>query len=172
MKPGQGSQLFAIVLLLLLIVGVLAFVLPMRGTVAELEVTKAAKADELQALQSELDALSTLASQVAESETTKQALLAAVPVGYSQDELILELSQMAQDSNFSLNAMNFSQSVDENFGNTLSITANFSGSYDDLINFLQKLETAERLIRVTSLNVQLTSTSTVTFNLGLEAYYQ
>ncbi len=172
MKKGQFTQLVSILLLLLLVVGVLIFVLPMRSTIDELQIERDAVEDELQGLQSEYESLETLSEEVAKSEATKTALLSAVPNGYSQDELILELSEMAEDLDFELNAMNFSDSVSQEYGNTLTVTANLAGDYDDLIDFLQKLETADRLMRVTSLSVQLTSTEDVVFNLNIEAYYQ
>jgi Tfp pilus assembly protein PilO len=172
MRKGQITQLFSVLLLMLLVVGVAVFVFPMREKVAGLKVERDAISDQLQGLQSELDSLTALSEDVAKSEATKDALLASVPSGYSQDGLILELSEMSEDLSFDLNAMNFSQSVSQDYGNTVTVAANFSGSYDDLIDFLQKLEIASRLMRVTSLSVQLTSTESVVFNLNIEAYYQ
>ena len=172
MKKGQVTQLVSILLLLLLVTGVAIFVLPMRGKIADLKVDRGAVVDELQGMQSELDNLTALSDDVASNETTKNALLASVPSGYSQDDLILELSEMAEDLGFDLNAMNFSQAVSQDYGNTVTVAANFSGDYDDLIDFLQKVEIAGRLMRVTSLSVQLTSTEDVVFNLNIEAYYQ
>ena len=172
MKKGQVTQLVSILLLLLLVTGVAIFVLPMRGKIADLKVDRDAVVDELQGMQSELDNLTALSDDVASNETTKNALLASVPSGYSQDDLILELSEMAEDLGFDLNAMNFSQAVSQDYGNTVTVAANFSGDYDDLIDFLQKVEIAGRLMRVTSLSVQLTSTEDVVFNLNIEAYYQ
>ncbi len=172
MKPGQFSQLFAIILLFLMILGSLLFVLPMRDEVEVLKASEASLAEELVVLESEYQSLATLAEEVSTSETTKQTLMNAVPSGYAQDELILELSEMATELGFTLNTVNFSDTVSQEFGKTLSISANFSGTYEQLIAFLQKLETAERLMRVLSLNVQRTSTSDISFNISLEAYYQ
>lgn len=172
MKPSQFSQLFSIILLFLVIVGTVVFVLPMSDKVAALKEDKAAAALELEGIQSEYDALSALAENVAKSAATKQALTDAVPNGYSQDELILELSKMADDLDFDLNAMNFSVSADQEYGNSVTVAANFSGSYDDLINFLRKIEGGDRLMQVTSIAVQLTSTNDIVFNLNIEAYYQ
>lgn len=172
MMKGQVSQLGSVLLLLLIAISVMVFVFPMRDTVAELKIEKVTVAEELQGAQSDYEALLALSEEVAKSEATKQALQTAVPTGASQDQLILDLSEMAEDAGFDLNAMNFSLSVDQTFGNTVQVAANVSGSYDDLIDFLQKIETASRLMQVKSLSVQLTSTSAVVFNLSIEAYYQ
>ena len=172
MKAGQFSQLFAILLLFLMILGSVLFVFPMRGDVETLQVTEATLAEELVALETEYESLAALAEDVSTSEITKQSLMAAVPSGYAQDDLILELSDMASELGFPLNAVNFSDTVSQEFGNTITISASFSGTYEQLIAFLQKLETADRLLRVLSLNVQRTSTSDISFNISLEAYYQ
>lgn len=172
MRKGQFTQLGSVLLLILIVVGSVLFVLPMRDTIAELKITRDSVSDELQGLQSELESLEMLAEDVGKSEATKTALLSAVPSGYSQDALILELYEISDGLNFDLNAMNFSGSVDQELGDVISVSANFSGSYDDLIDFLQKLENADRLMQVTSLSVQLTSTEDVVFNLNIEAYYQ
>lgn len=169
---NQVSQLVSILLLLLILVGSLLFVLPLHDKITALESTKETLAGELQGLEARYQELASFSEEVTASEATKNALKNAVPSGYDQEDLILELSAMAEDLKFTLNALSFSDSVDADFGPTLTVTANFDGSYDDLVAFLQKIEAADRLMRVTSMNVQHTSTSAVTFNLTIEAYYQ
>lgn len=172
MKQGQMSQLGFIVLLLVGVVGFVLFVLPLKATVAELSLSKAESASVLEGLQSDYESLEQLSQEVSNSEATKEALVNAVPVGPAQDDLILELSEMATDASFDLNAMSFTDSIDQTYGNTLTISVNLTGSYDDLVDFLQKVEGAERLMTVKSLSVQLTTTTDVVFNLSIEAYYQ
>jgi Tfp pilus assembly protein PilO len=172
MRKGQLQQLVSVILLLLLVVGVFVLIMPMRDKVTDLKADKQVVADQLQGLQSEYEDLEALSSEVATSSTVKNDLLDSVPVGYSQDELILELADLADDAEFDLNAMNFAASVDQASGNFVSVSANFDGDYGDLIKFLQALEGADRLMRVSSLSVQLTSTEEVVFNLNIEAYYQ
>lgn len=172
MKTGQYSQLISIVLLFLIVLGAVLFVFPMRDDIEAYKTQETALAAEVANYEAQLSELTALSEQVATSETTKQTLMAAVPDGYSQDELILELSSIAEDLEFTLNAVNFSDTTSEEFGNTVEMTANFSGTYEELIAFLQKLETAERLMRVVSLNVQRTTTTDIAFNVGIEAYYQ
>lgn len=172
MQSGQSSQLLSILLLLLIVVGSVVFVLPMRKDLVTLKTQEAAASGELQALDAEYAELSALSEQVAKSESVKEALLKAVPVGYEQDALILELSDLAEKTGFTLNSVGFSLGSDEVLGNTLSVTMNVSGSYASLVEFLQKLETADRLLKVSSLSVQRTGASSVSFNLQIDAYYQ
>lgn len=172
MKTAQSSQLLSILLLLLMIVGGVFLVLPMRDTIAELSTQRETATTELTALQTEYDALAALAEEVSKSQSTKDALMKAVPSGYAEDTLILDLAGMATEIGFKLNAMNFSAGSDENLGKTITVTANLTGTYDDLVDFLQKIESSERLMQVKSLNVQRTSATAIAFNLQIEAYYQ
>lgn len=172
MKQGQSSQVVSMVLLLLIVVGTVVFILPMRDEVTLLKANKVTAEGELLALDTEYNSLSALSAEVAKSEATRTALLSAVPSYPSQDSLILELSAIAVASNFDLNAMSFSEETDANYGNILLTTINVSGEYSDLQTFLQQLESAKRLLRVKSLSVQLTSETTVSLNLAIEAFYQ
>ncbi len=172
MKNNSFSQLVSIVLLFLIIVGSVVFVLPMRDKIAELKVAKEAATTEVATLESTYADLQALSEQVATSESTRDALKAAVPSGYDQDSLLLELSSMGEDLGFKINAITFGDTVSEQYGNTISISANITGTYDDLVAFLQEVEAADRLMQVTSMSVQRTSSSAISFSLTLEAYYQ
>lgn len=172
MKSNSFSQLVSIVLLFLIILGSVIFVLPMRDTIAGLQVTETALSGELSILETNYEDLKALSEEVATSETTRNVLKAAVPVGYDQDALLLELAALTEELGFTLNAVNFSDTVSETYGKTVTLSANFTGTYGDLVAFLQALESAERLMRVTSMSIQRTGTSEVAFNVNIEVYYQ
>ncbi|QQR55399.1 type 4a pilus biogenesis protein PilO [Candidatus Peregrinibacteria bacterium] len=172
MKTSQSSQLISIFLLFLIIVGAVVFVLPMRDKITALKSQEAVLAEELQTLDTQYEALSTLSKEVSQSETTKLKLLSAVPKGYDQDALILELTDLAAQTGFTLNAISFSAGTSQDYGKILSVSSSVKGSFEQMIEFLQLLEGADRLMRITSLSVQRLSASEVGFNLTLEAYYQ
>lgn len=172
MKQNQLSQLFSIILLFFIILGGVFFVMPMRENIAILDVQKVASADELQQLQSQYDSLAQVAAQVDASSGAKVELLNAVPVGIDEGKLLDEIVSIADEFEVTMNSVSFSKSSDNDFGNILGVTANFKGSYEQLVSFLQKIENAKRLMRVTALSVQLTSTEDSIFNLSIETYYQ
>jgi Tfp pilus assembly protein PilO len=172
MQAHQRSQLFSVLLVPVLLVLVVLIVMPFAERVSGLNNSVDLLSDELQGLQSEYESLTSLSEDVARSEATKNALLAAVPEGPEQDELIRELSSLASDNGFELNAMNFSLSVDNDYGEHVRLTGNLTGNYSDLIGFLEDVENGERLMQVSSLTVQRTTTESVVFNLTIEAYYQ
>lgn len=172
MKTAQSSQLFSLLLLLLMMVGGAVFVLPMRSTIGDLSVQRSTATEEVNALQTEYDSLAALAEDISKSDSAKEALMKAVPVGYSEDDLLLDLSTMASEVGFKLNAMNFSLGQRAELGSTITVTANLTGTYDQLVDFLQQVESSARLMQVTSLNVQRTGATAIAFNLQIEAYYQ
>lgn len=172
MKAGQSSQLVSILFLFLIIVGSLVFVLPMRDSIVALTAQEAALTTELIELNTQYEDLSALSKEVSQSETAKQKLLTAVPVGYNQDSLILDLTDLAEQTGFRLNAISFSLGQSELYGKTITVATSVQGSFSQMIEFLQKIEGANRLMRVTSLSVQRLSASDVGFNLAIEAYYQ
>ncbi|MBT4384435.1 type 4a pilus biogenesis protein PilO [Candidatus Peregrinibacteria bacterium] len=172
MQKNQYSQLFSVLLMFLLIVGGILFVFPLRENVEVLGLERDAAMASLVSIQTEHDAMALLSDEVSKSAGAKQTLLTAVPANLGQDRLILELADIAVKAGFDLNAMNFSASVDQTYGNKLVVATNFAGQADDLIDFLKALENADRLLQVKTLNVQLTSSSDIAFNLNIEAYYQ
>ncbi|MFA4815036.1 MAG: type 4a pilus biogenesis protein PilO [Candidatus Gracilibacteria bacterium] len=144
----------------------------MRGKITAAEATEDTFTSELTVLEATYENLKALSEDVAGSETTREILKTAVPSGYDQDALLLELSALASDAGFTLNAVTFSDTVSEEYGKTITMAMSLAGTYDDLVAFLQAVEGAERLMRVTSMSIQRTSGSAISFNLSIEAYYQ
>ena len=172
MKTTQSSQLISISLLFLIIVGTVIFVLPMRDDIAAYEGQKATLAQEVATLDVPYADLSALSKEVSQSESTKQKLLSAVPSGYDQDALILELTSIASETGFELSALSFSIGQNPDYGATVTVSTSVKGSFDQMVDFLQKLEGADRLMRVTNVSVQRMSASDVAFTLTIESYYQ
>lgn len=168
----QATQLVSVLLLVLAVVLLLVFVLPMRGDNEGLRAQRDQGAADLQVLEADLQELISLSEQVAGSEAVRMELLRAVPKGVLQDELLVELSELAEESGFTMNAVNFTLPASQSDAQTVQIAANLSGSYEDLDGFLQDIESASRLMQVRSMNVQRTTNATVNFNLTIEAYYQ
>jgi len=168
----RSSQLIPILLLILIVVGSVFFVVPMRDNIENLQIQKAESNESLALLQSEYDDLNALSEEISKSQATQDALKKAVPAGMAQDELILELIDMAKDLGFDANVLSFSLRTDKDYGNTVGISLSLTGAYDDLIEYLQLLEGADRLMSVTSISVQRTNTEAISFGVNLEAYYQ
>lgn len=167
MNGKNADQLLAIFLILVMILSGLFFVNPTRESLSLNKNELTVASENLLELETELNALKEVESKVSDSAGAKSELLALIPVGVNQDKLIVEISDLAEESGLDLNSMSFTDSVD-----SVSVSANFQGSYAKLVDFLQAVENSSRLMTVSSLNVQLTSTTDMVFNLNIEAYYQ
>lgn len=169
---SRSSQLISILLLILIVVGSIVFVFPLRDRIDGFQAEKVTANQELATLQGEYDKLSTLSEEISKSESTQEALKKAVPLGMKQDELILELIDMAESVGFNAKVLSFSLRSDQEYGNAIGISMSLTGNYSELIEFLQRLEAAERLLTVDSISVQRNSAEAITFGVNLEAYYQ
>ena len=162
--------------LISLMVGVF-FLQPLRADVESLSQTLDIQQTEYDALQAEIASFIQRETLLPQAESERQKLLAAAPVGLNQDQLIEDLYAIASQVGISLNSISFSlQQGEVNAANTILMSGNFTGQYDDLQTLLKALESNERLFKLESIGVQLGEVTeegyTMTFTLSLEAYYQ
>lgn len=167
---GTGFVLIA------LMVGVF-FLQPLRDEVKILGETLSANQVEYDALQAEIASFVQRESALPQAESEREKLLASVPEGLNQDRIIENLDRIAGTVGISLNSISFSlQNSEADEANTVMISCNFTGQYDDLETLLKALEGNERLFKMESIGVQLGEVNeegyTMTFSLSLEAYYQ
>jgi len=105
-------------------------------------------------------------------------VLAAIPIGLGQDEVLRTLISIAEENDIDLSSISFSLSgSDVENVNVLSISSSFQGSYYDLISFLEGLETDSRLFKVNNISVQVNKTGIsgldrVHFSLSIDTFYQ
>lgn len=173
----SSSRLTATGLVLIaLLLGVLV-VQPLQDEVEALSVVLTEKQTEFDALQAEIASFTELEATLPQAKSERERLLAAVPEGLNQDELVSDLDGLAQEVGIALNSISFALQPSETLGaNTVGVSANFTGEYNDLQALLQALETNERLFKVESIGVQLGDVTeagyTMTFTVALMAYYQ
>lgn len=172
MNKSSQYQLLSIVLLLLLIAGIGVFILPMKTKNGELKVERQAVAQLRDESQQKLDQLTGLLDSVAKSEAAKKALLDSVPVGLSQDDLILELKELSDEADYNLVNLSFAKKSAEEGVQVVSVNASLSGTYNDLIQFLKAIEGARRTFEVNSISVQRGDSRSILFNVSLSAFYQ
>ncbi len=164
--------------LLLIALAVGMFVLaPVRDNGDLLKTDLAAAEANFQTLQSEVDRLKAAEAKLPLAESERQKLLLSVPVGLNQDQLILDLKRIGEGAKVSLNAISFSLQPERYDAQTVSVVANFTGRYEELMALLTALENNPRLFRVNSIGVQLSDSDDdgaplMNFSVTLEAYYQ
>lgn len=166
---------------LVVIILIFNFIFVIKPLRADINTAKAdtSKIDtEIKQLQSEINKLGDVNKDLPTDEVTRSKLLVLAPEELNQSELINALTDIASKNSISLNAINFDEQGEDSEIpglNKVSISANLTGTYDNLISFLQGIEASKRAMVVRSINVQKTDNSeksAVMFNLYLEAYYQ
>ncbi|HAU40293.1 MAG: Tfp pilus assembly protein PilO [Candidatus Peregrinibacteria bacterium GW2011_GWF2_43_17] len=174
-RTSTALNLMSVVLLLAVVLGLLFFVNPMRAEIGLMEVNLAEKELQVSELSAKVAELEAIKEEVGSSGISEDKLLTQVPEGISQDELIVDLSELSTTAGIELHGMSFSTVESEDGAGAVSISASFDGDYEDLIGFLQAVEDSSRKIKVKSINVQLSSEDDVakaSFSLLMEAYYQ
>ncbi|EKD47747.1 MAG: hypothetical protein ACD_65C00308G0001 [uncultured bacterium] len=174
MKKSNFLNLLSVIFLTAIVLGVVFLVNPMRTQIDQLDSDLDLKNFEVDSLTARVAELETLQEELATSGTTEEKLLQEVPVGFNQDELLTDLSDLSDEAGIVLNSVGFSVSEGEENG-VVTISASFDGDYEDLIGFLETIEDNTRKLKVKTISVQLSeegSTPHVSFGLAMEAYYQ
>lgn len=177
MAYSQTSRVVSVGLLIIALLVGLLVAKPLRTEVLALSQGLVTQQAELDVLNTEIASLLQVEAELPQAESERERILSSVPSDLNQDQLVEDLDAIAQEVGISLNSMSFSlQSSELNQASIVSISANFTGNYDDLKTLLKALETNERLLKVSSIGVQLgeiTETGyTMTFTVMIEAYYQ
>jgi Tfp pilus assembly protein PilO len=176
-RHASSQGLIGVGLLILsLIVGV--FILqPVRLNVTDLSAQLVSEQGAFDALQVELAHLQSMEANLPVAEVERTRILNAVPVGFNQDNLVSELDELADTVDVDLNAMSFSEQAGDTSAQTVAISASFNGRYSDLLSLFDALENNPRLLKVSSIGVQLSDVNEegeqlMNFGVTLEAYYQ
>ncbi len=173
-KSSTFLNLLSVLLLAVTVVAVVFFVNPMQAEVDELQVQLDEKETQLADLTEQVADLEAMREELGSSGVSEEKLLIQVPDGLEQDQLISDLSDLAEEAGIELHGMSFSTIEGDETG-SVSISSSFDGDYEDLIGFLEAVEDNSRKIRIRSVNVQLSEEGSVphaSFSLLMEAYYQ
>lgn len=174
----RSTSLFSVVLLIAAIaLGVFVWQ-PARDRALEGAKTLETAQSELQGLEEEVATLVQLEAELPVGETERARILDAVPLSLVQEELVEDLSTIADSVGVSLNSTTFSlQSSRQQNPHVVSMVSNLNGHYDDLIRLMKALESNDRLFKITSIGVQLgeldeEGNQQMIFSVSMEAYYQ
>ncbi len=175
MKKSSSFLNFISVLLLVgAIAGMVFYVNPMRSNLDSLEEDLVEKEAEVADLTSRVVELEALRDELGSSGVSEAKLLLQVPEGAEQDELVTGLAELSEEAGIDLHGMSFSN-IEGDTNGVVTIAASFDGDYEDLVSFLESVESSSRKIKVKSIAVQLSEEGGVahaSFSLLMEAYYQ
>ncbi|MFC1600283.1 hypothetical protein ACFL3T_04615, partial [Patescibacteria group bacterium] len=141
--------IIAVILLVIAIVAIFLFVLPLKDQLETVKADLTSEQTELNKLNAEIVKFNKLEDSFTGGEVTKNDVLNLVPENIEQAEVINTFSDLTDEHGLSFNSISFnaSSSVDEN-SNVLNITTNLTGKHENLIDFLEALETNSRKFRV------------------------
>lgn len=177
MNNSRTQYLVSALVLVIALVVMQFLVFPMVDQNGALETQRTQLSDEntqMVAKIAELQRVQDSLSSVTDVE--KMQLLSSVPLQMQQDQLLLDLNRLALSHNMTLQNVSFSPQSAATGVKTVSMNANFVGTYASLTDFLKALEENSRKVVVKTLSVQVGTSEkgaeTVNFSLQLEAFYQ
>lgn len=177
----QSGPRLSIVALLLFIVAFAAawfYIKPQWEEVSAMEVQRNTLIEERRSTNQKLVELQKLQQELnLATEVSKETTLAAIPETLDQDELIRELSDIAEQNDLIMNNVSFSipQSAVGVEIARAQLNVNLNGSQGSLISFLRDVESSARKMIVKNIAVQLGESAVgarINFNLSIEVYYQ
>lgn len=176
LKQQQSNQstltIIAVILLVVAVVGIFILVLPKRDELDSAKTSLLTEQTELNKLKAEISKFNALEDSFQGGEVTKNDVLNLVPENIEQSEVIDTLADLTDDFGLAFNSISFSASagVDEK-ASILNITTNVTGKHQDLIDFLDALETNSRKFRVKTMSVQILESRLENMSLNIEAYF-
>jgi hypothetical protein len=166
------STLAAVILLIAVIVGISAFVLPLKAKFDETSSALNKKDVEINILKTQLSEIQALEASFTGGEVTQMDVLNLIPQGVNEDKVINALARSADETEVSLNSLGFSMGQGRDVDSqVLNITLNVSGSRNGLLDFLAKLETAPRKFRVNTITIQSLENNLENMSVNVEAFF-
>jgi len=177
METNNKSSVISLLLLLLLVVVGVFWLKPNWDEVSALNTTLEARQNEKATLDSDLQNLQAAQQTLNQgTEVSQQMVLDAIPEKFQQDQLIIQITDIAKK--YSINMSSISFSIPLNSTDPIkkaTINVSMTGSEGDLLLFLKGLENNLRKLVVKNITVQFGSSgdpNQVNFNISMETYFQ
>lgn len=181
---GVGSRsskkpLIGVFLIVLAIAGYSFYTRPLANFNNEIQADISSKSAEVETLEAQVETLKKAKEEFnLSSEVERIESLKAIPLELNQDEVIDDLTEIAENYDITLHSISFGKGqVSEQGVGSLRISASFEGNYLDLTDFLEGLEQNARLFIVDSISVQvsqaeISNIERANFSLTIEAFFQ
>lgn len=167
---------------LLIVVALAAYILFLRPISERVDVLQAnveAKSVELKDIDGQIADFKGFESDLKlTTEVQRLEVLKAVPTEMNQDEVIQDIIKIAETYDIELSSISFSKgNTSKDAVKSLVVNASFLGNYLDLIDFLEGVEQNARVLKVNSINVQISKLDVsklerASFSLSIETFFQ
>jgi Tfp pilus assembly protein PilO len=152
MADKKGSALTVLVLVVLLVAGLAANYLQW-GNFQEANARLAEEELLLLVAQTRLNSLKELEKKVPQMEADLEVLGALLPAGPQEDKFLLDLQSGSDLSDMKFMQIRFGERVVGDGFVEMPVSAQFEGTYHELLYFLDYLQVYERAVRIDELRV-------------------
>jgi Tfp pilus assembly protein PilO len=167
----QKTIALAVGFVLVAVLIVVLVAMPMFTTLADLEAQKATAQQQLQSAQSLLSRLEEAKSRSAVTEAELLKIGTQMPDSPQLPSLIVELQDIANDAGVSVTSFAPGQPIAGGGGKytEISITTAVTAKWDDLLDYLRRIDDSTRLIRVSNVAISPAGSTTTTSSEDEEA---
>jgi Tfp pilus assembly protein PilO len=162
--PMQKTIALAVAFVVVAAIAVVLVVLPQFTTLSDLETQKATAQQQLQSAQALLARLEDAKSRSAATEAQLLKIGTEMPDSPQLPSLIVELQDIANDAGVSVTSFAPGQPAVAAGGQytEISMTTAVTAQWDDLLDYLHRLDDSTRLVRVTNVTIAPATSSTET----------
>ncbi len=179
---NETSKIKSVVGVLLILMSLLVFVFLIRPFALDVDETTEQVEKRENDVSIRQDRLTFLNAENAaleiETDVSKSLVEKAIPNTMNQDDVIQNITDIAEENTVELNSISFGKGAKSEDGiSILRVNASFEGGFGDLIRFLEGVESADREYVINSISVQLASLEVggvrrANFSLSMETFYQ
>lgn len=173
MKITSMQKMIAVVVLFVIVaaLAVVFGVMPMFTQLTDLDAQKAQAQQQVQSAQALLARLESAKSRSAVTEAQLLKVGTQMPDSPQLPTLMVEMQNLADEAGVSVTAFSPGQPSPSTTANytEIPITTAVTAQWDDLLDYLHRLQNSTRLLRVTNVSIAPDSSSTTTVTAGEEA---
>jgi len=168
-KPkSQIPTLISVVALLVALLLVIFYIVPKTSEIKTKSSEVIVKQQELELGKQKVEAIKTAVKLIATAKKEVDALDVSIPQTPSADEALVQIQAMASGSETTISEATVGSASD----GFQEVTATISGSYTNLLSFLEKMQNNLRPVKVSSFNVLFDKESgDITMSLSLSFPY-
>lgn len=143
---------------------------PQARKLADLENQKLAEETKIKTSRTTLEVLEQKKKDAANVEAELIRIRNKMPIRAELPDLIVQLQDIANDAGVNLVSVKPGQLTSKGDFNELQINVSVEGSYISLVDFLKRIEKAQRMLKTSTIDIKVKQYPDLTMNTGLVAF--
>lgn len=143
---------------------------PQTGKLADLENQKLVEETKIKTSKTTLEVLEQKKKDAANVEAELVKIQDKMPIRAELPDLITQLQDIANDAGVNLVSVKPGQLTSKGEFSELQISVSVEGSYIALIDFLKRIEKAQRMLKTSTIDIKVKQYPDLTMNTGLVAF--